>query len=335
MKDLKRALLKIISTALLVMPLTACSSVKKETASFSVDPDQTLVVYTSHKTDVYTPIIREFEKRTGITVEVHDGGTIEMLNEIKEGSSADVMFGGGVETYLAYQDFIEPYYAEGYERITSKYISKDGYYTLFSDLPLVFVYNRKLVKEEDAPKKWNDLFHAKWTAKIAFADPHNSGTSVTILLAMMSILNHGSTNVIRKFSEQLNGEFVGSSGNVLPAVESGGSIVGITLEETAKKWMLTHQDVGIIYPEDGTFSIPDGSFLVKNCAHPENAKKFIDFTISTDVQKLLVDEMYRRSVRTDIPYAADEQEVKYISFDLNWAAKEQEEVLKVWESSNP
>jgi ABC-type Fe3+ transport system, periplasmic component len=318
-----------------VMPLTACGSVKKETASFSIDPEKTLVVYTSHKTEVYTPIIREFEKRTGITVEVHDGGTIEMLDEIKEGNSADVMFGGGVETYLGYQDSIEPYFADGYEMVSSKYISKEGYYTLFSDLPLVFVYNRKLVKEEDAPKTWNDLFSSKWTAKIAFADPHNSGTSVTILLAMMSILNGGSTNVIRKFSEQLNGEFVGTSGNVLPAVESGASSIGITLEETAKKWMLTHQDVGIIYPEDGTFSIPDGSFLVKNCAHPENAKKFIDFTISTDVQKLLVDEMYRRSVRTDIPFAEDEEKIKYIDFDLNWAAKEQEEVLKVWENSNP
>lgn len=334
MKHLKNGFLKLISTALLIMPLASCTSVQRETTIFSVDPSQTLVVYTSHKTDVYTPIIREFEKRTGIIVEVKDGGTIEMLNAIKDGN-ADVMFGGGVETYLGYEDFIEPYYAEGYERITSKYISKEGYYTLFSDLPLVFIYNRKLVKEEDAPKRWNDFLNPKWTGRIAFADPNNSGTSVTILLALMSILGHNNPSVIQKFSEQLNGEYVGSSGNVLPAVESGASVVGITLEETAKKWALTHQDVGILYPKDGTFSIPDGSFLVKNCAHPENAKKFIDFTISLDVQKLLVDDMYRRSVRTDVPFAKDEQEIKYNDFDLSWAAVQQEEVLKVWENVNP
>ena len=43
---------------------------------------QKLIVYTSHKEEVYGPIIREFEERTGIWVEVRDGGSTELLEAI-------------------------------------------------------------------------------------------------------------------------------------------------------------------------------------------------------------------------------------------------------------
>lgn len=36
------------------------------------------MVYTSHKEEVYWPIIKEFEERTGIWVEVVSGGTNEL-----------------------------------------------------------------------------------------------------------------------------------------------------------------------------------------------------------------------------------------------------------------
>lgn len=71
-------------------------------------PDETerLVVYTSHKEEVYQPIVEEFERRTGVWVQVVSGGTTELLERIAaeaETPVADVMFGGGVESLLAYE----------------------------------------------------------------------------------------------------------------------------------------------------------------------------------------------------------------------------------------
>ena len=337
MNIIKRKFMTVILlAALLASAVSGCAQEKDAAAApFTIDSAHTLVVYTSHKAEVYSPIIREFEQRTGIYVEVHAGGTIEMLNEIKNGADADVMFGGGVETYQAYRDCIEPYRSAEQDHVDGKYASAEGLYTLFSDLPLVFVYNRKLVNEADAPRAWNDFMKSQWSGRIAFADPQNSGTSVTILLAMASILTGSEQEVISRFSTQVDGQSVSSSGKVLSAVDSGSCLVGITLEETARKWMLTHQDVGMIYPEDGTVSMPDGSFLVRGCAHPENARKFIDFTVSEDVQRLLVEQMFRRSVRTDITGIPDQKEISYADMDLDWAADQQKEVLKVWESVNP
>ena len=45
-------------------------------------------------------------------------------------------------------------------------------------------------------------------------------------------------------------------------------------------------EVSVIYPEEGTVWLPTGTAIVKNCPHPENAKKFIDFLLSEECQQL-------------------------------------------------
>ena len=89
---------------------TACT--KSQEQVLPVQEENKLVVYTSHKEEVYEPIIKEFEERTGIWVELHTGGTSELLEEIAEGNgefTCDIMFGGGIESYSAYSDYFKPY----------------------------------------------------------------------------------------------------------------------------------------------------------------------------------------------------------------------------------
>ena len=44
--------------------VTGCSQTQEEI--YQIPEDKKLVIYTSHKEDVYEPIIKEFEERTGI-----------------------------------------------------------------------------------------------------------------------------------------------------------------------------------------------------------------------------------------------------------------------------
>ena len=54
--------------------LTGCAAGERASASeFAPEEGERLVVYTSHKEEVYWPIIQEFEARTGIWVEVEAG----------------------------------------------------------------------------------------------------------------------------------------------------------------------------------------------------------------------------------------------------------------------
>lgn len=85
---------------LLILPMTAWADIP--------DESMRLTVYTSHKEEVYQPIIEEFERRTGVWVRVVSGGTTELLERIaaeSDAPAADVMFGGGVESAWAYEAY--------------------------------------------------------------------------------------------------------------------------------------------------------------------------------------------------------------------------------------
>ena len=114
-------------------------------------------MYTSHKQEVYAPIIKEFEERTGIWVEVVPGGTTELLERIREEGekgSCDVMFGGGVESYEVFKDCFVSYESTQSDHIESIYRTEDHVWTPFTELPIVLIYNNKLV---DAASARGDL----------------------------------------------------------------------------------------------------------------------------------------------------------------------------------
>lgn len=301
---------------------------------YALMEDEQLILYTSHKEEVYGPIVREFEERTGIWVEVHAGGTTEMLEKMKqnEGKNAcDVMFGGGVESYEAYEELFVPYAPAQSEMLDGNYASEDHLWTLFSELPIVLVYNNKLVSEAEAPKGWAEFLTDRWKGQIAFADPEKSGTSYTALATMSQILNLDDQELLEKFSVALDGKLSSGSGEVLKEVSAGTRLVGITLEETAKKEMARGADISMVYPEEGTSAVPDGCALAAGAPHPENAKKFIDFTVSEDVQRLIMEQFFRRTVRTDMQSTEKTgEEIHLVDFDLARAGSRQEELLQMW-----
>ena len=93
---------KFISALLLaVLLLSGCASQNVQDAGdFAPPEEQRLVIYTSHKREVYEPIIREFEQRTGIWIELETGGTTALLERIAQGGTdCDLMFGGGVDSH--------------------------------------------------------------------------------------------------------------------------------------------------------------------------------------------------------------------------------------------
>lgn len=319
--------------------LSACGnsarqeSIEAISQKYAVPEEKQLIVYTSHKEEVYQPIIREFENRTGIWVELHTGGTAEMMAQVKEASQegrCDIMFGGGIESYEAEKEMFMPYEPQEKAALDPNYVDDENYWTPFTELPLVFVYNKKLVSGSEIPRTWTDLMGDRWRGQIAFADLNNSGTSYTILYTMEGTVGAKMEVLIERIYKRLEGRVLESSGEIIPKVADGSFLVGITLEETAKKAMEENTDIGMIYP-DVTSAVPDGVAMVKNAPHSYNAGKFIDFVVSYDTQKYCVDNFYRRSVRKDLAHN-DGNSLDLIRFNVERAAKRQELAFEIWNS---
>lgn len=325
-----------IAAAMLLLCACSGSERKQEieelSSSYAVPQEKQLIVYTSHKEEVYLPIIREFESRTGIWVELHTGGTTQMFSEVKEASKegrCDIMFGGGIESYEAAKDLFMLYEPIEKSALDPDYVDDENRWIPFTELPIVFVYNKKLVSYSELPTTWEELFDSKWKGQIAFADPNNSGTSYTIISTMEQLFNEEPKSLVPRFYEQLGGRILPSSGQVIPEVSDGSFLIGITLEETARKAMDQYEDISMLYPEDGTSAVPDGCAMVKNAPHSYNAGKFIDFVVSYDTQRYATENFYRRSARRDVGSNRGNTET-FIKFDVEKSAREEEEVFSLW-----
>ena len=329
---MKRAL--ALALTILLLALSGCAG-GTDVSGFAPGEGERLVIYTSHKEEVYGPIVKEFQQRTGIWVEVVTGGSNELLERIAmEAESGepvcDLMFGGGVESLAAYEDCFEPCKPEGVEYLRDVGLSADDLWTPFSSLPMVLVYNTRLVPEGEVTG-WADLLDPRWKGRIAFADPTVSGSGYTAALTLFSCIEGDDCDSLAELVAHLDAGELPDSGDVVESVRSGSRYIGVTLEETALKQLLP--EVAIVYPAEGTSAVPDGCALIKGARHPENARAFLEFVIGRDVQELLVSDLSRRSVRTDVHAPEDlpgEAELGIIDYDVHWAGSIKEEFIARW-----
>ena len=305
--------------------------------------DKRLLIYTSHKEELWKPIVKEFEERTGIWVEVVSGGTNLLLEEIAEKKGevdADLFFGGGVESLNAFSDYFIPYEAKGIEEVDPQFRSATDVWTPFSALPVVLIYNEKLLSPEELGS-WKDVLAPKYKGKIAMANPAYSASAFTGLLSFEKAVQEetdstedsdGDKEILPHIAKQLDGKEYTDSGEVPEAVADGSKLVGITLEETALKYMAKGKNIGIVYPKEGTTVVPDAGAILKGAKHLENAQKFLDFSISKDCQDILQKRFHRRAVLTSMAGEGEPPllEIKRLSYDVSKISAERNRVLTDW-----
>lgn len=335
---MNKKLISLITCSLLVSSLFAgcgSSSATNDTKKPAASEDtKTVVVYSPNEADVNNKLVKMFQDKTGIKVQLITGGTGDLLSRIKaeaQNPLGDVMFGGGAESLQAFSTYFEPYTSTEDKNLPDGMKAKDHIWNGFSALPMVIMYNKAMVKDADAPKSWADLTDPKWKGKVSFTDPNKSGSAYTQMITMYTA--DGGWDFVQKFINNLDGKVESSSTNPPKKVSDGEFPIGVTLEQSAQKYIAGGSNVGLIYPSEGTSAVPDGIALIKGVKHPEAAKKFIDFMISKEAQSVLPDSFQRRSVRNDVasPKGLTEMnKIKLVNYDFDFAANKKTDNLQKW-----
>lgn len=333
---MSKRLISLVTGIILVSALFAgcgksTSNTKKGTSS---EDTKTVVVYSPNEADVNNKLINMFQSETGIKVQLISAGSGDLLNRIKSESAnplGDVMFGGGAESLQAFSQYFEPYTTSEDANLPDGMKAKDHIWNGFSALPMVIMYNKTMVKDADAPKSWTDLTDPKWKGKIDFTDVNKSGSAYTQMMTMYTA--EGGWDFVQKFINNLGGKVESSSSNVPQKVSNGEFPVGVTLEQSAQKYVVDGAKVGYNYPTDGTSAVPDGIALIKGAKHPTAAKKFIDFMVGKEAQTVLPETFQRRSVRSDVasPKGLTEiKDIKLVNYDFDLAANHKTDNLQKW-----
>ena len=312
--------------------LSSCQS-GPETAPMPAVPD--LVLYTAQEEEIYEPIIKEFEERTNLMVKVERGSSEEMTGRLEyeeERPDWDVVFGVGIETLEQSKEHWQVFKSPEAAFITESFQCEDNRWTSFSALPLVIMYNKNVVTYSELPVGWNSLLEPRWKGRIAFVDPRRSDVySAALVTAVHTWEKRG--DYLEQFMENLEYGTLNSMQEVNAGILDGRYSLGVTMEESAQALLSEGADVDYIYPQEGTTALPDGTAIVKGCSNPDAARQFLDFTVSRDTQRILVSDLNRRSVRSDVPPLPGLSPIgrlPLIEMDLEELTREKKDVLARW-----
>ncbi len=290
-----------------------------------------VVVYTAHEEAILNLLAPLFQKETGITLEYVKLASGDVIKRAKAESSnpqADVIWSIGGEQLEANSDILAAYTPKEWSKINPLF--KVGTNWLpYTGIMNVFIINTKLVTADKAPKKWTDLADPRFAKMISSARADKSGSSYMQLCNVIAVYKDKGWDIYKGLLK--NFAISGSSGAVPKFVNDGEAMVGITLEDNAYRFVKGGGPVQIVYPEDGTVAAPDGLALLKGAPNAEAGKAFIDWCLSKSTQEILVDQMFRRSVRTDCkdpPGLPAIGKIKTVAYDFAWAAKNQGDFTK-------
>jgi len=309
--------------------------------SDSLDDSSELVIFSPHPVDMTEYIVREFRQRTGIKVEVVTGGTGNLIAKLRNPTNtqkADLFWGGGIESLETITDLFQEYTSSEQEAIESGYISSHRLWSPFSVLPIVIIYNTKLVSRNFIPSSWSRLLDPYFRDHLLFANPVTTGSGFTSLVTILQTMAEPGAPegegwpFVRRFMSQLGtGGLIASSTAVYKSVSEGAFYAGVTFENSALSLKIAGKDIDFCYPTEGTSAVPDGIALLKDAPHPDEAKRFIDFVLGRDVQSILMSKWFRRSVRTDIPsYQTGLADLNIIDYPIAESAAKRTQILSRW-----
>ena len=305
----------------------------------------------SREITVYSPApaeplnggVEAFQKATGIKVNVVAAGTGELLKRIESESASplcDVVWGGGAESMQAYAPYFEQYIPAEDNVIPESVKDKNDYWTGESPVPVVIMYNEDLLKElgVEIPTSWEDLLNPKLKGMIAFADPAKSGSAFTLLCTMISAFGgpeNGGWDFIEQLYANLDGKIQDSSSNSYKLVADGEYAIGLTQEKSVQEYLdAGAENIGYVYPSEGTSAVPDAIAIVKDCPNPEGAKAFVEYILSAEAQQMQAEEFNRRPARDDVAAPGtlcDLSEIPLVNYDFEWAGNNKAEILEKWQ----
>lgn len=265
-----------------------------------------LTIHSPLNERIIIPIIKEFQENTGIKVDYTYAGTLDILESLDAKGDRhlmDIMWGGSKEYLSIYEDLFEPISTLDDMGIQERGDMNEDHMFGYNLLPIVLVYNKKLVSSEEVCTSWKELLDPKWKGRLAFADPGTSGSAfiaLSFLLELDRETPYYNWENARKLIENLDGKMLPKSSDVYEGVAKGDFAIGISMEEAAIEYIHKGEDIGIIYLQEGTPVITDSIAILKDARNKEDAELFVEFVLSKKVQSYMVDRFYLRSIRQDV-----------------------------------
>src|SRR4029077_72246 len=215
----------------------------------------------------------------GISVRVERTGAERVFQRIGQEYSSrihavDVVNSSDAAHFIAWRrdGILQPFVPEDVaQHYAPEHRDADVLFAAFRVGLSVIAYNTSLVKKEDAPKTYADLLDPKWSGKIVKAHPGYSGTIMTVTFEISRDIGW---DFFKKLGQQHIMQ-VQSAAEPPKKVAQGERPVAADGGEYLPLQMISKgAPLALVYPTEGTPSIPGGAGVMVDAPHPNAARLF-------------------------------------------------------------
>lgn len=258
----------------------------------------TVVVYTTVDQIFSEPILKDFEKDTGIkikavydTEETKSTGVLNRIITEKENPQCDVFWSGDpVRTIvLKNKGITTPYKSAVAEDIDLVFKDPEHHWTGFSARARVLIYNKGLMNKEEIPQSIFDLVKEEYKGKVAIANPL-FGTTTFHIASLFSVMGDEKAKQFLTDLKINKVVIATSNGDVKKRVIQGEVFCGLTDTDDAYEAIKEGENVGIVFLDQkgiGSLIMPNTVNLIKNSRHSDNGKKLMDYLLSKETEAKL------------------------------------------------
>ena len=266
--------------------------------SCSKESKNEVTVYTTVDQIFSEPILKDFEKETGIkikaifdTEETKSTGVLNRIIAEKNNPHCDVFWSGDPirAIVLKNRGITMEYNSPIAKDITQNFKDKEHHWIGFSARARVLIYNKKLLKAKDIPESIFDLLDKRYIGKFAIANPLFGTTSFHFASWFSTFGDEKAKELLAGFKQ--NGILIATSnGDVKKRVLNGEIACGLTDTDDAFVAMEESKDMGIVFLDQkgiGSLIMPNSVSLMKNSPNIANGKRLIDYLLSKETEKKL------------------------------------------------
>jgi iron(III) transport system substrate-binding protein len=309
-----------------------------------------LTVYCSILEEQCRAGVADFEKLTGIKVAMVRKSTGETYAQLKAEATnpkADVWWGGPGDPHLqaAEEGLLEEYKSPKLAELhdwAQRHAEQSGYRTAGIYLgALGFGYNTKVLASKGIaePKCWADLLDPKLKDEVQISDPNSSGTAYVMLASIVQLMGEDKGFAYLKALHKNVNQYTKSGAAPVKATALGETALGIAFLHDHVTMIVQGSPVKIAAPCEGTGYETGSVSLVKGSKNLDAAKKFYDWTLSADAQKLVGADLKIYSIPSNkgAPSHADAPKIanmKLIAYDgvKYGSSAERRRLLAKWDA---
>lgn len=266
----------------------------------------TVTVITSFPKDLTQAYKTAFEKdNPDITVEILNKNTVSgiaFVKETPEGRRPDVFWASAPDAFeVLSQDKLLSKIADIANPDVPNTIGSfpvndpEGYFLGQALAGYGIMYNTRFTKAKklEDPKTWSDLLKPEWFNNVGITSPSRSGT---MHLTVETILQgegwaDGWNTLLRMAGN--SAALTDRSFGVPDGVNNGQFGAGPVIDFFGLSSKFSKFPVEFVYPDE-TAIVPANIALIDGSANPEEAKKFIQYTLSAEGQELLLQPQISR-----------------------------------------